>query len=93
MRRPSPSILIVTVALADLERERLTTRKRNVNADPGASVAGGSPTFTSRGSGARVAAPAGPAAAANAASTTAVRVAVLSPRTRPYGKGAISACA
>src|SRR3954449_692443 len=76
---------------ADGLRERLTARKRTVNALPGASVAGGLPTRASRGIGAVVAAGAGAGAAADAASSRAGRVAVRSPRTRPYGREAISA--
>src|SRR3954469_19282392 len=84
--RPAVSRM-VRVARAEGRRDRLTARKRTANAVPGESVAGGFPTRASRGTGAVVAAVAGPAAAADAASSTAERVAFRSPRTRPYGRG------
>src|SRR5215213_8818105 len=83
MRLPSVARRTVTVARADVRRELLIARKRIVNALPAASVAGGLATLASRGTGARVAAPAGTAAAVNAARQAAVVVAVRSPRTTP----------
>src|SRR5215217_3606947 len=88
IRLPVAARRTVTVARDEARRDLLTARKRIVNALPAASAAGGLPTLASRGTGARVAAPAGTAAAANAARQAAVVVAVRSPRTSPTVGGA-----